>query len=164
MANELYSMGQWAKLARKRVDAYMRHLTRGSNSTEHRSLRWREVRRCGVMAEAAAMQDLGLAWMPCQPTPTDPAERYMVQLVGTDLLLHRIAGCSSWWLMSTATACALWRLQVQGELVADLRQPVPHWAVVVEQSTNRSRADSLLRTDHRINQSNWPDGGQARAA
>jgi hypothetical protein len=53
---------------------------------------------------------------------------------------------------------------VNGELVADLRQPVPHWAVIVEQSTSRSRPDSLLRTDHRINTSDWPDGGQVGAA
>ena len=52
---------------------------------------------------------------------------------------------------------------MNGELVADLRQPVPHWAVVVEQSTNRSRPDSLLRTDYRINTSDWPDGGQVGA-
>lgn len=45
--------------------------------------------------------------------------------------------------------------------MSDLRQPVPHWAVLKEQSTNRSRADSLLRIDSRINGSNWPDGGQA---
>jgi hypothetical protein len=56
------------------------------------------------------------------------------------------------------------QVQVAGELVADLRQPVPHWAVIVEQSTNRSHPDSLLRIDHRINQSNWPDGGQVSAA
>jgi hypothetical protein len=45
VANELYSMGQWARLARRRIEAYMRHLAGGSNSTEHRSMRWREVRR-----------------------------------------------------------------------------------------------------------------------
>ena len=46
VANELYSMGQWARLARRRIEAYMRHLAGGSNNTEHRSMRWREVRRC----------------------------------------------------------------------------------------------------------------------
>jgi hypothetical protein len=65
MANELYSMGQWAKLARKRIDAYMRHLTHGSNSTEHRSLRWREVRRCRAVAEGLCCNPvLGWLYMP----------------------------------------------------------------------------------------------------
>ena len=51
VANELYSMGQWARLARRRIHAYMRHLAGGSNSTEHRSMRWREVRRCACIAD-----------------------------------------------------------------------------------------------------------------
>lgn len=45
LANELYSMGDWAKLARDRVEAYMRHLTQGPIAKEYSGLKWREV--CG---------------------------------------------------------------------------------------------------------------------
>ena len=50
--------------------------------------------------------------------------------------------------------------QCDGELVADLRAQVPHWARVVEQSASRHRPDSLLRSDSRINRSDWQEGVQ----
>ena len=52
---------------------------------------------------------------------------------------------------------------MEGELVADLRAQVPHWATLREASASRTREDSLLRTDYRINESDWADGCQASA-
>lgn len=43
-ANELYGVGDWVRLARTRIEAYLRHLTQGPNSKEHPGFRWREVR------------------------------------------------------------------------------------------------------------------------
>lgn len=52
-------------------------------------------------------------------------------------------------------------MQVGGELIADLRAQIPHWAVLREASASRSRPDSLLASDPRISTSDWPDGAQA---
>ena len=50
--------------------------------------------------------------------------------------------------------------QVGGELVADLREGRPHWAVLVEQNASRFRNDSLLASDPRIMHSGWQEGCQ----
>jgi len=54
--------------------------------------------------------------------------------------------------------------QVRGELVADLRAQVPHWATLREAAASRHRNDSLLVTDFRINGSDWQEGVQVHMA
>mmetsp|Transcript_19298 Transcript_19298/g.58284 ORF Transcript_19298/g.58284 Transcript_19298/m.58284 type:complete len:576 (+) Transcript_19298:406-2133(+) len=61
---------------------------------------------------------------------------------------------------SPGTHAALkWR-EYDGELVADLRPNIPHWAKIAEESASWLRPDSLLRMDARINKSDWQEGVQ----
>lgn len=52
-----------------------------------------------------------------------------------------------------------WR-QRGGQLIADLRPQIPHWAVMVEEAASRSQPNSLMVTDPRLASTDWQDGAQ----
>lgn len=65
-------------------------------------------------------------------------------------------------MMHSSSTAVVQCLQVRGELVADLRAQVPHWAALREAAASRHRNESLLVTDSRINSSDWQEGVQVR--